>query len=153
VGEIERLVHGALSSAPVAAARASGRYWRELYVGVPVGERVLEGFVDLLFEGPDGLEVVDYKTDRLRSGRPRPSVDRRHRLQAAAYALAVERALQRPVRRCTLLYLTTEGARPVAVDGLARLQAQVRRGLGVPGWSRVPGSDCPPAQEVDRESS
>ena len=32
--------------------------------GRPVGGRVLEGFVDLLVDGPDGLEVVDYKTDQ-----------------------------------------------------------------------------------------
>ena len=37
--------------------------WREVPIGAPTEGAVLEGFIDLLFEGPDGLEVVDYKTD------------------------------------------------------------------------------------------
>lgn len=42
---------------------ASGRYWREVPIGAPSHDQVLEGFVDLLFETPAGYEIVDYKTD------------------------------------------------------------------------------------------
>ena len=34
-------------------------------MGAPVGETVLEGFIDLLFEEEGALVVVDYKTDSL----------------------------------------------------------------------------------------
>ncbi len=61
--EVERLVAAALDSQIVRAAVTASRCWREVYVGAPVAGRALEGFVDLLIEGPDGLTVVDYKTD------------------------------------------------------------------------------------------
>ncbi len=67
VEDVERLARAALSSEAVREAVASGRYWRELYVAAPVGDRLVEGFVDLLYESPAGLVVVDYKTDTVRS--------------------------------------------------------------------------------------
>ena len=36
-------------------------------MSAPVGDRVIEGYVDLLVEGPDGLVVIDYKTDSANS--------------------------------------------------------------------------------------
>ena len=41
-------------------------HWREVYVGIPYGDGVLEGYIDLLYRSPDGLVVVDYKTDSWR---------------------------------------------------------------------------------------
>lgn len=66
----------ALDTATVRSAVASGRFrrelssrfWRELYVGAPVGGTLIEGFVDLLHEGPEGYVVVDYKTGALPDG-------------------------------------------------------------------------------------
>ncbi len=46
---------------------AGRRHWREVYVGGPYGEGVLEGYVDLLYRDDDGLVVVDYKTDAWRT--------------------------------------------------------------------------------------
>jgi ATP-dependent helicase/nuclease subunit A len=126
-GEVAHLVESALGAEVVRAAVAGGRYWRELYVGVPVGERVLEGIVDLLVDGPDGLEVVDYKTDQgaeeLATG---------YRLQGAAYAVAVESALGRPVDRCTFLFLRPGTAIVRRVDDLDEARAEVRRLLRAP---------------------
>ncbi len=95
-------------------------------MGVPVGERVLEGVVDLLVDGEGGLEVVDYKTDRVESD---AEVDRamvRHRLQGAAYALAVAGATGRPVTRCTFLFLRPRGAVARPVDDLEAATEEVR---------------------------
>ena len=44
-------------------------YWREMYVAVPVDGMTLEGYVDLVYRDPDGLVVVDYKTDAWRDER------------------------------------------------------------------------------------
>ena len=102
---IEQRVRSVLESPSVKAAVATGRYWREVFVAVPVGERVLEGFIDLLYEDVDGeLVVVDYKTDGVRNEADADEAVGRYRLQAAAYALAVSRSLSRPVSRCVFVF-------------------------------------------------
>jgi ATP-dependent helicase/nuclease subunit A len=109
--EIAALARTALESAIVRRA-VEGRFWRELYVGAPFGTGVLEGFVDLLFDGPEGLEVVDYKTDQVRDDDEVDRLAGRYRLQGAAYAAAVRAVTGRPVARCTFLFL--RGGRAVA---------------------------------------
>jgi ATP-dependent exoDNAse (exonuclease V) beta subunit len=101
---IAAMVDAALASPTVAAGR-NRRHWRELYVAVPVDGGVLEGFVDLVLEEDDGLTVVDYKTDRT-GGTPglRRAADR-YRPQVASYALALEEATGRPVRRGVLVFV------------------------------------------------
>jgi ATP-dependent exoDNAse (exonuclease V) beta subunit len=86
-------------------AGASGRHWRELFVAVPVSDGVLEGFVDLVLEDDGALVVVDYKTDHIggRSGLERAAA--RYRPQVASYALALEEATGRHVRRCVLVFV------------------------------------------------
>jgi ATP-dependent exoDNAse (exonuclease V) beta subunit len=126
--EVERLVRAALGSPAVADAVAS-RYWRELYVGAPVGETLLEGFIDLLYESPDGLVVVDYKTDALPS---EVEIDRaldRYRWQGGAYAVALERSLGRPVARCTFVFLAGGQARQRDLPDLRGAMADVERVL------------------------
>ena len=108
--EVERLVRAALASEAVRQAVAGGRYWREVYVGAPVGDLTVEGFVDLLYETPDGLVVVDYKTDTVRSEADVHAAVGRYRLQAAAYALTLQRTLGRPVATCTFVFVS--GGRP-----------------------------------------
>jgi ATP-dependent helicase/nuclease subunit A len=104
-GDIARRVRGVLDSPSVRAAVASDRYWREVFVAVPVGDRVLEGFIDLLYEGAAGeLVVVDYKTDGVRAEADADEAVARYRLQAAAYAVAVRRSLGREVERCAFLF-------------------------------------------------
>ncbi len=125
-GEIERLARGAFESPTVRRAVAGGRYWRELYVGAPVGDRVLEGFVDLLVESGDGLTVVDYKTDQLAADEDRDRALVRYGPQGAAYAVAVEAAVGRPVERCTFLFLAPAGAVALDVPDLGRAKAEVR---------------------------
>jgi ATP-dependent exoDNAse (exonuclease V) beta subunit len=131
-GEIRQLVRSALDSPLVQRAVGGGKYWREVYVGVPVGGRVLEGFIDLLFETPEGLVVVDYKTDRL-DGDDAPSmVLGRYRWQGASYALAVASALGRPVAGCSFLILRAGGATEVSLPDLDSAMSEVEYVLGTP---------------------
>ncbi|WP_322818817.1 UvrD-helicase domain-containing protein [Tepidiforma sp.] len=102
--EVQRLAERALGSEVVRAAAASGRFWREVYVGAEVGGVVIEGFIDLVYEGPDGLVIVDYKTDSLRGPEEVAVAMARYRLQGAVYALAAERAVGRPVARVVFVF-------------------------------------------------
>ena len=70
-GDAVAAMVGAALISPTVAAAATHRHWRELFVAVPVGDGVLEGYVDLVVEDEDGLVVVDYKTDRTTGGRAR----------------------------------------------------------------------------------
>jgi len=135
--EVAALARVALDSGVVRRAVA-GRYWRELYVGVPIGERVLEGFVDLLFEGPEGLEVVDYKTDRLGAEATVDDLVGRYRLQGAAYAYAIREVTGHPIAKCTFLFLRAGTALEASVPDLAAAMEEVRRLVG--SRSPAPGT-------------
>lgn len=124
-GEVARLARAALGTEIVRVA-AAGRHWRELYVGAPVGDRILEGFVDLLFDGPHGLEVVDYKTDRVQTDTEIDGLVARYRLQGAAYALAAGVSVGRLVHRCSFLFLRRDHAVVRAVPDLDEAVAEVR---------------------------
>ncbi len=107
--DIARLTRVAVHSDIVRRAVESGRYWREVPVGVPVGDGALEGFIDLLFETPSGgLVIVDYKTDTLREDQTAAAAER-YRPQASAYALAVSRATNKPVEEVVFLFLEPKG--------------------------------------------
>jgi len=126
---IARLAENARTSAAVREAVASGRYWREVYVGAEVEGVLIEGFIDLLYETPDGLVIVDYKTD---SARDNEAIDRameRYRLQGASYAMVLERALGRPVAR--VVFVFTEPRQERRVDDLEGAKAAVREAVRV----------------------
>jgi ATP-dependent helicase/nuclease subunit A len=110
---VARLAESARTSPSIVAAVATGRYWRELYVGVPIGGMLVEGFIDLLYESPDGLVVVDYKTDSVRDEAAIDAAMERYRLQGAAYALALERALGKPVARAVFVFTEPRAEREV----------------------------------------
>ena len=125
-GTIAALTRSALASDVVQRA-ASGRFWRETYVAVPLGDITLEGYVDLVYRDGDGLVVVDYKTDAVAGDELEARVAR-YRLQAAAYALAVSEAAGEPVVRAVLCLLDPAGAREFVVEGpaLAAAVAEIR---------------------------
>ena len=62
--------------AAIVREAAAGESFREMYVAAPVGERVIEGYIDLLVRTPEGLVIVDYKTDALRAATPRWTLGR-----------------------------------------------------------------------------
>jgi ATP-dependent helicase/nuclease subunit A len=110
-GVIERLARSALDADIV--RRAAGlAHWREVYVGVPYGDGVLEGYIDLLYRDDDGLVVVDHKTDAWRSDADLDAKVERYALQLQAYAHAVAEATGEKVAR-TLLLFTAESTAAV----------------------------------------
>ncbi len=105
VDDIIRFSKAAVQSDIVKRAVESGRYWREVPVGVPIAGGSLQGFIDLLFEDPDGLVIVDYKTDSV-SAEGAAAAAARYRPQAAGYALAIQRAMpERKVSEVVFLFL------------------------------------------------
>lgn len=102
--EIVDLARIALNSPAVQRAVASGRFWREVPVAAPLGDGLVEGFIDLLYETDGGLAVVDYKTDDVDAAATAEAMQR-YRLQGGAYALAVERATGKAVKEVVFLFL------------------------------------------------
>jgi ATP-dependent exoDNAse (exonuclease V) beta subunit len=125
---IAAMVRAALAS-PTVAAGAGGRHWRELFVAVPVGGGVLEGFVDLVLEDGNELVVVDYKTDRTGGPPGITGAAARYRPQVASYALALEEATGRAVRRCVLVFVGDGEPVEDVLEGaeLAAMRATARR--------------------------
>jgi ATP-dependent helicase/nuclease subunit A len=105
---VEALAKAALASATVKEAAANA-HWREMFVGTTVGDRVLEGYIDLLYRTDAGYVVVDYKTDRVTDADLDDRVDK-YRLQGAAYALAVEQVVGAPVVSCRFVFCREDGA-------------------------------------------
>ena len=114
----------ALESPSVREA-AKNPHWREVYACTPVGGRLLEGYVDLLYRGPDGLVVVDYKTAATDDPAELDRRRRGYRLQGASYALTVAATTGEPVVRVTFLFLTPGGPVELELDDLAAAVADV----------------------------
>ena len=125
--EVIRLSRVALQSKVVQRALASGRWWREVPVAAPVGDVVLEGFIDLLFEEDRGLVVVDYKTDVLETDEEVVERTGHYRIQAGAYALALLEATGRPVSEVILLFL--EPRQEVVLRDVPALVAEAQAAL------------------------
>jgi ATP-dependent helicase/nuclease subunit A len=124
--DVRRLVGHALRSPSVREA-AAAPHWREVYACTPVGDRLLEGYIDLLYRTRDGLIVVDHKTSATDDD---AELDRRvegYRLQGAAYALAIGQATGEPVVRVTFAFLTPSGAIERHLPDLPAAMADVDR--------------------------
>jgi ATP-dependent exoDNAse (exonuclease V) beta subunit len=107
---IRALARAALA-APSIREAAAAPHWREVHVAVPVGpgDRTLEGYVDLLYRGPRGLVVVDYKTGPASPDDDLDALVEGYRLQGASYALAVAAATGEPVVDMVFVFLTPQG--------------------------------------------
>jgi ATP-dependent exoDNAse (exonuclease V) beta subunit len=124
------LARSALSSDAVRAALAAPALHREVYVAAPVGDRVVEGYVDLLVERPDGLVVVDYKTDGVRSDAEVDASLAAYELQGAAYAVALEASTGMAVVEVRFVFCRPGGAVERSVADLPTAMDRVRRYLG-----------------------
>lgn len=105
--QVARLVRRALDSEAAQRARAAPRALREVPFAVQSGDVTLEGFIDLLIETPEGLEVVDWKTDQI----PAADIDGRlgeYRLQAGLYVWGLQAATGRRVHRVTYVFAGAE---------------------------------------------
>jgi ATP-dependent helicase/nuclease subunit A len=128
--QVAALARSALTAPIVRAVVDGADHWRELFVAAPVGDRVLEGYVDLLVRTPDGLVIVDYKTDQW-SG-PVQSGERigRYRLQLAAYGAALSTAIGEPVVGGILVRCSPRGdADQIPIDDWWGAVDQVRTEL------------------------
>ena len=135
--EVVQRVRAALASPTVREAAACA-HWRELYVCTPVDGRLLEGYIDLLYRGRDGLTIVDHKTS---ASSDSDELDRRvlgYKNQGAAYALAVEATTGETVAAVTFLFLTPQGAFARALDDLRGAVEHVRQLVASGGAITVP---------------
>jgi len=130
--EVRELVEAVLRAPIVRSTVEEGRrYWREVPVAAQLDGILLEGFIDLLVETPDGLVVVDYKTDRVDGDADLDAALARYGVQGAAYAVALETVLGRPVSRCVFVFARTGNPIERDVDDLDAAKAIVRRRLVV----------------------
>lgn len=119
------LVRSALESDAVALAVAN-KAFKEIYVAAPLGGITIEGYIDLLIETPEGLVVVDYKTD---SARTEAEIDKKlamYELQAASYAVALEETTGQTVIDCRFVFCNTRGATERSVVDLDDAKQRVR---------------------------
>jgi hypothetical protein len=130
-GVVAALARSALAS-PIVRQAAQSHHWREVYVAAPLapGAPLLEGYVDLLFRTPDGLVVVDHKTDHAETDADLDAKVARYRLQAAAYAAALEAVTAERVVRCVFVFCGLDVAREREVDDLEQARADVLVQLG-----------------------
>ncbi len=116
--EVARLARTAAESAPVRRAIASRSYWREVPVGVTLGDAVMEGYIDLVFATDEGFEIVDYKTDAVTSGEVASRMTQ-YELQGEAYRLAIELATGKQVPVVSFVFAAI-GAESVVLPDAAR---------------------------------
>jgi len=101
---VAELLRRALATDAAARARAARRAQREVPFAVIEQGATIEGFVDLVLESDDGLEIVDWKTDAVLPSAVRQRLED-YRIQAGLYVLAIEAATARPVRRVTYVFV------------------------------------------------
>jgi ATP-dependent helicase/nuclease subunit A len=139
-GQVAAMVRSALRAPTVVAAGAAARRWRELYVAAPLGDRAIEGYIDLLYETPDGLVLVDYKTDTVAGPADADAKTERYGLQTAAYAVALEVSTGSTVVAAHLVFCTTGEPLQRTVPDLAARMAEVRRLVRTGAAAGVPSS-------------
>ncbi len=98
-------------------AAHSTRAEREFDFLLAVGDVVLRGQIDLWFEEAGRVILVDYKTDRVTAAAAAEHAEE-YALQLQLYAIALERALGRPVDEAYLYFLRPDLAVPVALQPL-----------------------------------
>ena len=109
--EVAALAQAALESAIVRRAadgRRDGRaaYYREVFISAPLPNGTLmEGFIDLLLDEPEGLTIIDYKTDSVETPEDVAQAAQRHAVQMGLYAWAAGEVTGKPVRQAVLLFL------------------------------------------------
>jgi ATP-dependent exoDNAse (exonuclease V) beta subunit len=128
-GTVAALARSALDAPCVRSAHAASRSWRELYVAAPLGDRAVEGYVDLLYETDNGLVLVDYKTDGVASEADIDAKVDQYRLQLATYAVALETTTGLEVVDARLVFCNVRGAVERSVPDLAAAKAAVQQQL------------------------
>jgi ATP-dependent exoDNAse (exonuclease V) beta subunit len=128
VGIVAALVRSALAS-PAVQLAAKHPHHKELFVAAPVGDRVVEGYVDLLVETPTGLIVVDYKTDSASSPAEIDARLEAYELQGATYAAALQVVTGSQVAEVRFVFCKPGGAIERTVRDLPGAIARVHATL------------------------
>lgn len=137
VETIRHAVDSALM-APIVAACKQYRHWKELFVATPVGSVTIEGYVDLLVETPEGLVVVDYKTDSVADRRGVEAKLAHYRLQGAAYAVAVANATGRAVIDVQFVFCRPGEPIVASIPDLDAAREEVIAVADPPGQTAIP---------------
>ena len=121
--EVARLVRRALASDAAQRARSAKRALREVPFAAPRNGVIVEGFADMVIETDEGIEIVDWKTDRIAASEVRERL-RQYELQAGLYVLGIEAATGRRVTRMTYVFASAGAEEsPGQPDELARAAA------------------------------
>ncbi len=126
VADVARLVRRALASDAAGRAIGATRALREVPFAVQSGDVTLEGFIDLVIDSPDGIEIVDWKTDQI-SGSDVEARVADYALQAGLYVWGLQAAVGRPVNRVT--YVFVSAGREISPGDPATLADQAQRHL------------------------
>ncbi len=109
VSAIERLFASALGKRMLKAENPLREFRFSLLV--PAGESgeelLLQGVVDCCIEEDGGLVIIDYKTDSVKGPEEIKARAGHYRPQLMAYAGALGRIFQKPVKECLLFFLST----------------------------------------------
>jgi ATP-dependent exoDNAse (exonuclease V) beta subunit len=103
--EVAKLVRNGLDSPVIKRAVASGNYHREVFVSAPYEGRLLEGFMDIIFEEDGGLVIADYKTDAIDNEEELLQKKETYELQAGLYALLANKVTGKKVKEVVLVFL------------------------------------------------
>ncbi|MEX2236968.1 MAG: UvrD-helicase domain-containing protein [Dehalococcoidia bacterium] len=115
---VERMLHNFSSSQLLKRVLAADDHWKEVPFAMARDGRLLEGFVDLVIREPDGLVLVDFKSDNV----PGAGVGERaggYRLQACLYALACEELTGQKVKEFVFYFARPDAAVTLQGQGLA----------------------------------
>jgi ATP-dependent helicase/nuclease subunit A len=125
VDTVTALVRSALASNALDLARRHESF-RELYVAAPLGDVMIEGYIDLLVQTPDGLVIIDWKTDSASSPKEIDAKLAAYELQGATYAVALEESTGIDVIDCRFVFCKASGAVERSVVDLAAAKQRVR---------------------------
>jgi len=124
-GAIEKLFTSPLGRRMLAAPEREREFKFSLlcdaseFFGRAAGEQILlQGVVDCCLLEADGLVIIDYKTDAVRSDSEIAARSRWYAGQLRAYARAMSRIFGRPVKECVLYFLTPGRAVSLSEENL-----------------------------------
>lgn len=86
---------------------------------MPLGNGLVEGFIDLLFEEEGRIIIADYKTDVLDDGAEEERMGQ-YSLQAGAYALAVYGVTGKTVKEVVLVFVRS--GKEISLTNIVELQ-------------------------------
>jgi ATP-dependent helicase/nuclease subunit A len=124
--DVERLVRWVVrESAAWQRARGATRAMREVPFAMESDGKVLEGFIDLVLQTPEGIEIVDWKTDQIAADKVAERL-RQYEPQAGLYVYGLESATGARVSRVTYVFASAEveasPGEPAALAAAARAQ-------------------------------